>query len=282
MSKKIGLANDIIFINIIVILLIIVIALFPSSVLRIIIGLPFLLFFPGYTLMAALFPKKEDPGGVERIALSFGLSIVVVIFIGLFLNYTPWGIRLYPIFFSLSFFILVTSAIAYCRRFRLPAEECFVFSFQTGLPRWAGLNNIIDKALIFLLVLSILAVIGAFSYTIITPKAGERFTEFYVLGPEGKAENYPHELILGEEATVTLGIINHEGQEMRYHIKMTIGKAKNKEVGPLMLANGEKWENRISFTPQEAGHNQKVQFLLYKNGKSKPSETLYLFINVIK
>lgn len=277
--KKIKI-DDILFINITVVLLIIVIAFFPSNILRAIIGIPFLLFFPGYTLIAALFPKKEDLSGLERIALSLGLSVAVVIFTGLLLNYSPWGITLYPILFSLSFFILITSAIACYRRFRLPAREYFILSLQIGIPRWAGLNNI-DKALIFFLILSILAVIGAFSYTIITPKAGERFTEFYVLGPGGKAENYPHELTLGEDATVILGIINHEGQQMRYNIKMRIGRIK-KEIGQFVLANGQKWENRITFTPKEVGKNQKVSFLLYKNGESKPSETLYLFINVIK
>jgi len=45
------------------------------------------------------------------------------------------------------------------------------------------------------------------------PKAGEHFTEFYVLGVEGETDNYPSELVVGQEATVTLGIVNHEGGE---------------------------------------------------------------------
>lgn len=273
--KKIKI-DDILFINITVVLLIIVVALSPSNILRAIIGIPFLLFFPGYTLIAALFPKKKDLSRLERIALSLGLSVAVTIFTGLFLNYSPWGITLYPILFSLSFFILITSAIA-CYR-RLGSQEGGILSFHCKLAYLAGLNNI-DKALIFFLILSILAVIGAFSYIIVIPKIEERFTEFYVLGPGGKAENYPHELTLGEDATVILGIINHEGQQMRYNIKMRIGRIK-KEVGQFVLANGQKWENRITFTPKEVGKNQKVSFLLYKNGESKPSETLYLFINV--
>jgi len=38
---------------------------------------------------AALFPGKDDLDGIERIALSFGLSIAVVPLMGLALNYTP-------------------------------------------------------------------------------------------------------------------------------------------------------------------------------------------------
>ncbi len=69
-------------------MLVAIIILFPSNILRIILGLPFLLFFPGYTLVAALFTRKEGMGSIERVALSFGLSIAVVPLIGLILNYT--------------------------------------------------------------------------------------------------------------------------------------------------------------------------------------------------
>ena len=64
--------DELIPLNLLVIVLVAVIILFPSNILRLILGLPFLLFFPGYTLVAALFTKKEGMGGIERVALSFG------------------------------------------------------------------------------------------------------------------------------------------------------------------------------------------------------------------
>jgi len=272
MSKKIRFTNDILLINILVLLLIVVITLLPFDILRIILGLPFLLLFPGYALMAALFPKKGDLSGIERVAFSFGLSIAVTILIGLILNYTPWGISLYVILLSLTFFILATSAIAYFRRRRLSAEERFTVSFQIAIPRWAGLNNV-DKALSIVLALSLLAAIGALAYVVAAPKAGEHFTEFYVL-------DYPTQLSPGEEATVTLGIINHEGQETSYYIEVMIDGVKNGELGPLVLANEGEWEEEVSFVPQVAGDGQKVEFLLYKNVESEPHRTLHIFVDV--
>src|SRR5207245_4585088 len=47
------------------------------------------LFAPGYVLVAALFPRDVEIDWIERIALSFGLSIAVVPLLGLFLNFTP-------------------------------------------------------------------------------------------------------------------------------------------------------------------------------------------------
>ena len=281
MGKKIGTSGDLLLINILALLLIVIITLFPSNVLRIVLGLPFVLFFPGYALVAALFPKKGDLSGIERVALSFGLSIAVTVLIGLILNYTPWGIALYPILLSLTVFILVTSAIAYYRRRRLVAEQRFTLSFQIALPRWAGLSKL-DKALSIVLALSILAAIGAFAYMVAAPMVGEQFTEFYVLGPEGEVEDYPRELVVGEEATVILGIVNHEGEEMSYRIEVTIDGVQNGEVGPLLLADEDKWEEEVSFAPQQAGDDQKVEFLLYRDGESEPYSTLHLFIDIVE
>jgi len=84
---RIRLQNELLLVNILAILLITIIAFFPSNVLRIILGLPFMLFFPGYTLIAALFPKRNALDSIERVALSFGLSIAVVSLVGLILNY---------------------------------------------------------------------------------------------------------------------------------------------------------------------------------------------------
>jgi uncharacterized membrane protein len=110
-------------INIITALLFVIIAFFPNNVVRIILGLPAVLFFPGFTLLAALFPRKESLNDIERFALSFGLSIAVVPLIALVLNYTPWGIRLYPILVSLFIFLFVMSFIGWFRNRKLFEEE---------------------------------------------------------------------------------------------------------------------------------------------------------------
>jgi len=93
---------------------------------RIILGLLLVLFLPGYSLIAALFPGKDDLDGIERIALSFGLSIAVVPLLGLALNYRPFGIRLVPILVVLSAFTVSLAVIAGVRMQGLPEGERFV------------------------------------------------------------------------------------------------------------------------------------------------------------
>ncbi|NAS89900.1 hypothetical protein C4E24_09280, partial [ANME-1 cluster archaeon AG-394-G21] len=83
---------------------------------RIILGLPLVLFLPGYALIAALFIREDDLDGIERVALSFGLSIANSPLLGLALNYTPFGIRLTPILIVLSVFTISLAIGAYVRR----------------------------------------------------------------------------------------------------------------------------------------------------------------------
>jgi uncharacterized membrane protein len=89
------------------------------SPIRIILCLPLVLFLPGYSLIAVLFPRKDDLDAIERIALSFGLSIAVVPLLGLALNYTPFGIHLSPILTVLSVFTISLAMGAYARRSRI-------------------------------------------------------------------------------------------------------------------------------------------------------------------
>ncbi|MDI6886174.1 MAG: DUF1616 domain-containing protein [archaeon] len=53
----------------------------------------------------------------------------------------------------------------------------------------------IDRLLTIILIISIVLAISMIAYVIITPKEGEKFTEFYVLGPGGNADDYPIKLL---------------------------------------------------------------------------------------
>ena len=270
--------DELIPLNLLVIVLVVIIILFPSNVLRIILGLPFLLFFPGYTLIAALFIRKERMGSIERVALSFGLSIAVVPLIGLILNYTAWGIRTEPVLYSVASFILITSIIAWLRRRRLPEPERFGVEFQMRLPGWGG--GVWDRMLSIILALAILGTLGTLGYAIASPKVGEKFTEFYIEGLEGKAADYPKELALGEEGKVIVGIINREHETVTYQVEVAIDGVRNNEVGPVALDHNGEWEEIVGFTPRRAGDNQKVEFLLYKQGQNEVYQRLHLWVDV--
>ena len=122
-SLRAEIVNDLLILGLLTILLGGAIILAPDNPIRIILGIPFVLFSPGYALVSALFPRKRDLDVVGRVVLSFGMSIASMFFIGLVLNFSKWGIRLEPIIYAVGGFILLMSIIAIIRRTRLPDEE---------------------------------------------------------------------------------------------------------------------------------------------------------------
>ena len=100
----------------------------PFGLLRNILGALFVFFLPGYSSVKALFPVKvsKQPSAhfevIERIALSIGMSIAIVIIVGLFLYYTSWGFSLDPIVLCLVTVTVVFSTFAVVRDYFLEEQ----------------------------------------------------------------------------------------------------------------------------------------------------------------
>lgn len=249
--------------------------------LRVIFALPFILFIPGYLLIAALFPSDDDLDWIERIALSFGLSIAVVPLIGLGLNYTPWGIRLDPIVTALVFFALAMAVIAAYRRLILPEEKRLRIPLREVkdgirdelLPEE---STRLDRALSIILIAAIILAIGTTIFVIVVPKEGEKFTEFYILGEKGKAADYPTHFRAGTEQFVIIGIGNHEYRNVTYTAMIygfnqqfdtktnTSSILSSVPIGSFTteIAHNETVEQRFNFTIQDTKINR-IQFLLF-------------------
>jgi uncharacterized membrane protein len=269
----------------------IVVPFLNELLLRVIFALPTILFIPGYVLVVALFPAGKDLDRLERVALSFGLSIAVVPLMGLALNYTPWGIRLEPILFSLILFITVMIMAAAYRRIHLAPEERFTVSFGSLVK--AGMKAIlpegesgIDRILSVILALSILMAIGATVYVVVVPKEGEHFTEFYILGETGKAANYPRDIQLGKEYFIIIGIGNHEYRNVTYTVEchamnitfdpMTNTSIENRmellDAWNITIADNTTYEKRWNFSLSRNGFNR-LDFLLFQ--ETIPDATIW-------
>jgi uncharacterized membrane protein len=286
-------------------ILILLILVFPIDVSRIIVGLPFVVFFPGYTLISALFPRKTEISGIERVTLSVVMSIAVVPLLGLMLNFTPWGIRLYPILISSATFIVIMSVIAILRRSGLAANERFTFTLDLSFIKrlYAGDNSEpsiapghippptkppspyktgwLKKALSIILVIAIIVSIITLYFFVSTPKAGDKYTEFYILGMDDTANNYPKQIKLGESAQVLASIVNHEQEVTYYRLIVNTDNITCVEIPSIVLNKEQKWEQKIAFMPSRIGSNQKVAFVLYRGESDTPYLTLHLWIDVL-
>jgi uncharacterized membrane protein len=302
---KVKILKEFIIIDLLAFLLVIFVIFTPSPAARIIIGLPILLFFPGYTLAAALFAKKREIVIVEWVALSIGMSIAISSIIGFGLNYTSWGLKVEYVIYSLTVFTFITSIVALIRRARIKTTYIFVRKFNVGLPAWG--EGKFNKLLSILLIVVLVAAVGMIGFMVSVPKIGEKYSEFYILGLDGQTQNYPTDyvkdngkitLVFYSQGTmdaksgfgvITVGIINHEQEKVNYYVKMKIdgeptpinsGGIVADALGPIELPAGQKWENSIFIVPQHVKDNQKVELSLFKGLTDQPEYSVHLWINV--
>jgi len=282
-----------------------------DSPLRVVVGLVFVLFVPGYAFIAALFPEAGEPpttdgtdaeppdgnglqdrgiDGIERTALSFGLSIAIVPLIGLALNFTPFGIRLVPILVAISAFTVGATVVATLRRRELPESERFRVPYRAwyaaGTAEVTDPDSTVDAALNVALAVAILLATTSVVYAVAVPQQGEQFTEFYVLteGEDGDlvAADYPEELAANDPASIHVGVENNEYETVDYTVVVqlqAVDTAGNQSTvtdrAPLdqfsvTVAHNESdiqertLELDDSTAEEFAGPDRRVKFLLYR------------------
>ena len=290
--------------------------------LRVAFGLPFVLFTPGYAVVAALFPEAGESlagdseeseteasgdeavsgiDGIERAALSTGLSIVVVLLTGLVLAATPWGIQAVPVVLGVSVVTLVWVAVAVVRRWNLPENE----RFQVPYHEWAsGARAGVldpdgrgDAALNVLLVITVVLATASVGYALGVPKESEQFSELSLLteGEDGLvADDYPTALERGASRSLVVGIRNREHDTTEYSLigklqRVAVQRPGNDSVNDSTgesvsvsvrdeetvarfdpeLDHGETWTRRHEVTPTLTGENLRLTYLLYAGDPPK-------------
>jgi len=254
--------------------------LFPVEPIRVVLGLPFVLFFPGYVLIAWLFPRRESLALVERISLSIGLSLALVPLIGLALNFTPLGIRLTPIIGTLSIWSLFFAGLAWRQRHQFSKTERFGLDWETFKEWVAKSRRPRDFATVAISVIVIVAAISAIVWRVQDPSGDRTFTEFYLLGEGGMLHDYSTELKVGKPQNFTIGIANYEQETTIYSVGAYL---EDKQVGTLRertLEYGEEWEGQITVTPSQESDQGKLEMKLYRGTNQEEYHNVYLFVTV--
>lgn len=271
------------------------ILIFPDfELIRIFLGILFLLFFPGYLTTSVIWPMKFDESdseeedyeetleddyansnlngkkeksidGPTRLALSVGLSlgitpVIAFIFNEMYvINENIFGLRLIPILLAIYFYIMLISGIAIWRREKLPKKKRLLFSFEIKAPFDKTIQDrVITTTLIVLIIIS--GSIGIYLYKYY--HENEKYTEFYILGPDKKISDYPRNIYVNEEKIVFIGINNKEYKEVNYEIMIFLNSKVNlKEVDNF---------NNIQLSPNSAflykeniKHNEEFQSPIY-------------------
>jgi len=261
--------------------------------LRIAVGLLFVFTAPGYAVTAALFPRAHgaDPqsgrmvearvSGVERVALSMGLSVGIVPLVGLVLNFTTWGVRPVPVLVALSVLTVAATAIAAGRRLALPTEA----RFSVPVGKWwtSGWAWILDQPTrrdrVLNLVLAVLVVtsLAGFAYGVAVPRTGETFTELSLLTRDATgdlvADEYPTEFEPGGSQQIVVAVGNHERKDVTYSIVVELQRVDaNGEIDQeaeldrfdLSVPANETRYHEHAIMPGMRGTDLRLIYLLYR------------------
>lgn len=218
-----------------------------SGPIRILLGLPLLLFLPGYAFVSVLYPDApeteyrafddESPGSersvlnngglqpIERFALSVVTSLAIVPAVTLVSTVTPWGITLLPILAGTALVTIALSVLGIVQRYRCPVERRFTPSISDSTLLFSSTGDSFGRSdpsvrpynIMFLVALLVLVAIAGFA--VANPPEHDSYTEFYLETEEVDGDTeyvYDESLSTGESNSVTAYIANEEQEERSY------------------------------------------------------------------
>lgn len=209
---------------------------------RIVVGVPLVTFLPGYALLRVALGGGSAFSGIgERVALSVGLSLALVVITGLLLELSPWHLSAQSWLVSLSLLTIVLCVAALVRsRSELPEpsdrSRARVGRIEIAAFSAAGL-------------LAIGALVLAWSGA--TRQTGAPFTQLWLVPAHATMP------------VLEIGVENHEATVVTYRLEVLTGTAVVREWGPITLSNGERWTQRFD-APQLVDDDASVTALLYR------------------
>lgn len=285
----------------------------PSQrLLRAVVGLPFVLFLPGYVLVAVVFPgadrsnARRGIGLGERAALSFGMSLALLPPLVLVVELVSTGVPTAVVIATVSTFLGAGAILASVRRLRLPQER----QFELPVGRWldelrestVGAGSPLDAAITVALLLSIVLATSTLGYALIVPTDGETYSSFSLLAEDEAGElaaaDYPDELVAGEDQRFAVGIENEHSEPITYTVVVelqevrtgggTVDVLQEEELERFEVAIAPGEEQRVphSITPSVTGEDLRLQYYLYEEGAPADASSdtadrrLFLWVSV--
>jgi uncharacterized membrane protein len=138
-------------------------------------------------------------------------------------------------------------------------------------------ETVLTKVLGVTLVVALLVIIV---FAIAPIGTGDTYTEFYVLGPNGTASDYPENVTVGETATVRVGIGNSESRRQTYTLVIRTNETTflTREI---TLDREEQWEEPVSFSFDSPGRKRlRLELYLGETTDGDPYRNLRLFVEV--
>jgi uncharacterized membrane protein len=220
-----------------------------QPVLRTLFTLPLAFYFPGYALVAALFPR-QSLFVASRLLFALALSIALIGVGGLVLQVTQIGL------FSEAWVILLGV---------VTLLGCLVALFRRA-PSTTEQRQSLDLNVVHLLMFGAAAVLVMVAFNMAQEGARQQprpgFTQLWMLPSEQGASEVTASQVTASQ--VMLGIRNDEGQALTYRLVIEVGGQNVGEWQSVPLAPGEVWET-AALIPLTPGGDEPIEALLYRS-----------------
>jgi uncharacterized membrane protein len=292
--KEIALKNWDVYVSLLISLVLLISILISSiSIIRLLLGLISIIFLPGYAFTSFLFPNRNSISRIERLSLSFGLSIALVSFLSLGLSYSSMGVTLESTVLGLDSIIVLFLTLTVLRRksSRDPIIMANPFLIiQEQLIKYRNMKRF-DRILGVIVIISLLMCATTLLFVIESNKYTVRSTEFYILGSDGLSDTYPTNISANTNVTIIIGIINHEQKITNYSVDVWLEKENDNNsngvegifyidtINVTLEDNfnnelskwNSQWENNYNIDINKTG-NYTLWFVLYKDNPTRYSQ----------
>ncbi|WP_435174334.1 DUF1616 domain-containing protein [Halorussus sp. AFM4] len=264
------------------------------------VGLPLVLFAPGYALVSLLFPgatpddaasgrtltevRQHGLVGTERAALGFGVSVAAIPILGVAIAASPWSLTPATVLLSVAGLSTGLAVLAAVRRLRRPADRRFALPVRSWFDRARralSTGSPLDRALNVGLAIAVVAAFAAVGYAVAAPGDSQHFTSVALLSQDDTgelvAEDYPRNFTRGESRPLVVQLTNHEGRRTSYSVVVELQRVEQAaDGGPKVLEDrklatftptvgaGERWRTTHEVTPTMTGEDLRLVYLVYK------------------
>ncbi|WP_292520646.1 DUF1616 domain-containing protein [Methanoculleus sp.] len=212
-------------------------------------------------LVKAAMGHLVHPPDPRAILLAYGVLIAITPLSGLMLSYAPGGVRPAPIPLMLAAFNRAIGLTVQSQKNKRAEEVHLIAPGQTHFSSTKGNSSSTspspaERVLSIVLAAALLVAAATTILIVVSPKEGEKFTEFYILGPKGKAADYPTEFMAGVPQTVIIGIGNHEYRDITYTVETFAVESRYDSAANQSTVISATLLDRFSVT---VPHNQTVE-----------------------
>ncbi len=249
---------------------------------RLILTLLVVLVAPGYFWHVALFPRQSSLEGWERSAMVIGLSAASVPPLAIVLDGAlRVPLRIETILASITVWTGLGILAANARRQVVPRADRF--GIRLTLARLAvplrrdRIGALLIASFMLTTVVSALALLLTFT----AEGPARSFTEFYVLGNEALAENYPRALRVGAPTLLTTTVVNEEDHATYFMVIARIGDQILGQSEPVTVAPGTSADLSVSVIPLFSDTDVPLDLDLMREDQAGAYRRLRLWVDVL-